>query len=96
MNTRQIMIAADQFTVLLPCMCTENNDYGSSIVPETATLSQTSKSSCHSIMIHDDKDPENLETFSVSITATGPSQEFFDITVPQTNVTIIDNDGELW
>ena len=80
-------------------MCTEHHDYNSTIVPETATLSHTSKSSCHSIMIYDDKDPESQEIFSVHIRATGPSEEFidlFDITVPQTNVTIIDNDGELW
>ena len=83
----------------MACTFTENEDYSSTIVPKSATLSQTSKSSCHSIMTNNDKHPESQEVFSVSITAVGPSQEFidlFDITVPQTDVTIIDDDGELW
>ena len=49
-------------------------------------------------MIHDDEDTEGQEVFSVSIEATGPSEDFislFSITVPETNVTIIDNVGEL-
>ena len=82
----------------MSCTCTENADYGSTISPEAATLSQTSKSSCHYIMIHDDDKNEGQEAFSVSIKATGPSEDFislFSITVPETDVKIIDNDGKL-
>ena len=80
-------------------MHTENEDYNSTISPGTATLTRNSPQHCHSVPINNDEYSEPRETFSVSITATGPSQEIinlFDITVPVTVVSIIDDDSELW
>ena len=67
-------------------------------MPDTATLNQASNTSCHSVMIYDDDDVEPPETFSVSITATGPSEfiSLFNIIIPETVVRIADNDSELW
>ena len=47
--------------------------------------------------ILDDETVEPPEIFTISITATGPTQEFvdlFDITRPETDIVIIDNDSE--
>ena len=77
---------------------TENEDYNSAISPATATLNRNNRRMCHSVLINDDEDSEPRETFSVNIMPTGPSQEFinlFDITVPDTNVSIVDDDSEL-
>ena len=68
------------------------------IVPNGGTLSQVSNSTCHEMVIFDDDSVEPPETFTVSITATGPTPEFislFNITLPETTVQIIDNDSEL-
>ena len=77
---------------------TENKDYGSLIVPNSGMLNLTNSSMCHEMVIFDDIGVEPPETFTVSITATGPTPEFislFDITLPETTVQIIDNDSEL-
>ena len=77
---------------------TEYDDYGSMIVPDTATLNQTSDTSCHSVIIYDDNDVELPETFFVNILPTGPSEfiNLFDIVIPETVVRIADDDSELW
>ena len=75
----------------------ENVDYNSTIVPDKGTLSLQNNISCHSMEILDDNGVEPPETILVSITATGPSQEFinlFNIT-EQTDVQIVDDDSEL-
>ena len=74
----------------------ENEDYNSTLVPDKGTLSLQNNIRCHSMEILDDSDVEPPETFFVSITATGPSQEFinlFNIT-EQTVVQILDDDSE--
>ena len=74
---------------------TENIDYGSTIHPDVAILNRTSNVSCHSVMIYDDEDVEPPETFFVNITATGPTQKFIDLIVPDTIIQIVDDDSEL-
>ena len=82
----------------LCCYSAENVDYGSTIYPDVAILNRTTNVSCHSVMIYDDEGVEPPETFSVNITATGPTLEFidlFDIVFPDTIVQIVDNDSKL-
>ena len=76
---------------------TENEDYGPIISNSAGTLSSSMNYTCHSVAILDDGDVEPPEIFVVSITATGPTQEFidlFNISLPQAVVQIVDNDSE--
>ena len=74
-----------------------NEDYFPTILPDTGFLTSFNSIMCHSMIVRDDDQVEPPETFTVSINATGPSQEFidlFNITVPETAVRIVDNDSE--
>ena len=74
-----------------------NEDYFPTILPDTGFLTSSNSIMCHSMIVRDDDQVEPPETFTVSINATGPSQEFidlFNITVPETAVRIVDNDSE--
>lgn len=67
------------------------------MVPLTGTLSLLENTTCHTVTINDDEAVEPPETFTISITPVGPTQEFlnlFNVTVAETVVQIIDNDSE--
>ena len=75
-----------------------NADYEPIISPNTSTISLTDNTTCHSLPIYDDMSVEPPETITITLTPTGPSQEYidlFNITVQETIVQIIDNDSKL-
>lgn len=75
-----------------------NADYEPNISPNTSTISLTDNTTCHSLPILDDMSVEPPETITITLTPTGPSQEYidlFNIIVEETIIQIVDDDSKL-
>lgn len=78
---------------------TENADYRPVVVAFQGTLDLSTSTRNYTVTIYDDETVEPPETFTIRIIPIGPNDEsldFFNVTVDEAVVQIIDNDSELF